>query len=235
MSYESATYVNQLDKNLPRGSDSVSEGDIHLRTIKEVLKNSFPNVDSEVNAIHSGPTAPDLHSAGTVWFDTSSGLVKMRDKTDSEWLNMAHGEAGGLGSILKMDLHDSPGVSKRNNSMELVYSITITPLSPTSTFIISSSGFASAWGYNSSQTVFTQFRDDTSDVNISGEKPVVGYQHVDDGGNFEIKCGYSTKDRYPNHPAGPFELGLYARCVDGSPGDGGYGLQGITTELLEVE
>ena len=235
MSYESATYVNQLDKNLPRGSDSVSEGDIHLRTIKEVLKNSFPNVDTPVNAIHTGDTAPALHSAGTVWFDTSSGLVKMRDKTDSDWLNMAHGEAGGLGSILKIDWHNWAGVQLRNNSMELVHSITITPLSPTSTFLISSTGYASTFTYGASQTAYIQFRDDTTDVDISGEKKIVGFQHVDDGGNFEIKSAYGTKDRYPNHPAGPFELGLYSRCDDGAPGNGGYGLYDITIEVLEVE
>ena len=235
MSYESATYVNQLDKNLPRGSDSVSEGDIHLRTIKEVLKNSFPNVDTPVNAIHTGDTAPDLHSAGTVWFDTSSGLVKMRDKTDSEWLNMAHGEAGGLGSILKMDWLTWSGINLRNNAMQLVKDFTITPLSPTSTFIFSMTGYAAAWGYTSAQTAFAQFKDDTSGVDIGGEKPIVGFQHVDDGGNFEIKCAFATKDRYPNHPAGPFELGLYARCADGNPGNGGYGLQDITIEVLEIE
>ena len=234
MSYESATYVNQLDKNLPKGSDSVSEGDIHLRTIKEVLKNSFPNVDSEVNAIHSGHTAPDLHSAGTVWFDTSSGLVKMRDKTDSEWLNMAHGEAGGLGSILKIHFYNWSGTSSsRNSSMELLKDFTVTPLSPTSTFVISLSGWASAWGYTAAQTTYIQFKDDTTGVDITAEKPVVGFQHVDDGGNFEIKNAFSTRDRYPNHPAGPFELGFYARCGDGT--DGGYAIENLDIELLEVE
>ena len=233
MAYEEATYINQLDKNLPKGSDSVSEGDIHLRTIKEVLKNSFPNVDTPVNAIHTGDTEPDLHSAGTVWFDTSSGLVKMRDKTDSEWLNMAHGEAGGLGSILKMDWQTWSGIGLRNTSMQLVKDFTITPLSPTSTFVFSMTGYASAWGSGSMQTVFVQFKDDTSGVEISTEHPVVGFQHVDDGGNFEVKCAFATKDRYPNHPSGPFELGLYSRCVDGS--DGGYELENITIEVLEIE
>jgi len=233
MSYESATYVNQLDKNLPRGSDSVSEGDIHLRTIKEVLKNSFPNVDTPVNAIHSGPTAPDLHSAGTVWFDTSSGLVKMRDKTDSEWLNMAHGEAGGLGSILKIHFDTWSGASFRNSSMQLVKNFTVTPLSPTSTFVISLSGWATVWGQLTSQYTFIQFKDDTTGVDITPEKLIIGFNHVDDGGNFEIKTSFATKDRYPNHPAGPFELGLYSKCADG--GSGGYELREITVELLEVE
>ena len=233
MAYENADYINQLDQNLPRGSDTISEGDVHLRTIKEVLKKSFPNVNDDVNAIHTGEEEPTLHSAGTVWFDTSSGLVKMRDKADSEWLNMAHGEAGGLGSILKMGWQTWGGISLRNNSMQLVKDFTITPLSPTSTFIFSMTGYAMAWGYGALQTVYVQFKDDTSGVDISAEHPIVGFQHVNDSGNFEIKCAFSTKDRYPNHPAGPFELGLYARCADGS--DGGYQLEDITIEVIEVE
>jgi len=233
MSYESANFINQLDVNLPRGTDTISEGDIHLRLLKEVLKQSFPNVNSPVNVIHTGDTEPTLHSAGTVWFDTSTGLIKMRDKTDSEWLNMAHGEAGGLGSVLKVDWHTWSGISLRNNSMQLLKDFTITPLSPTSTFIISMSAYGMAWGYGPSQTVFIQFKDDTTGVDITGEKPVVGFQHVDDGGNFEIKSSFAIKDRYSNHPVGPFELGLYGRCADSS--DGGYSLSDVTIEVLEIE
>ena len=233
MAYESATYINQLNQSLPKGSDSVSEGDIHLRTIKQVLKSSFPNVDTPVNAIHTGDTAPALHSAGTVWFDTSSGLIKMRDKTDSEWLTMAHGGADGLGSILKMDWQTWSGISLRNDSMQLVKDFTITPLSPTSTFVFSMTGLVTAWGYASSHSAFVQLKDDTSDVVIGPERPVVGSQHVDDGGNFEIKCSFATKDKYPNHPNSAFELGLYARCNNSA--DGGYSLENIEIEILEVE
>ena len=233
MAYENADYINQLNQNLPQATDTISEGDIHLRLLKEVLKQSFPNVDMPVNAIHTSPTEPPLFSAGTVWFDTSTGLIKMRNMNNTKWMVMAHGEAGGLGSILKMGWQTWSGISLRNNSMQLVKDFTITPLSPTSTFIFSMTGFATAWGYGAHQTVYVQFKDDTSGVDISAEHPIVGFQHVDDSGNFEIKCAFSTKDRYPNHPAGPFELGLYARCADGS--GGGYQLEDITIEVIEVE
>ncbi|MBT3734928.1 MAG: hypothetical protein HOG25_09765 [Gammaproteobacteria bacterium] len=44
---EDATYISQLQKNDPGGTDLVSQGDDHLRLIKKVLQNSFePAIDS---------------------------------------------------------------------------------------------------------------------------------------------------------------------------------------------
>lgn len=42
MTVESASFVEELDPNLPTGMDSVSEGDEHLRLIKSCLRASFP-------------------------------------------------------------------------------------------------------------------------------------------------------------------------------------------------
>lgn len=50
MAVESASYVNQLNESLPEGGDSISEGDNHIRLIKQALVQSFPNVDSPVTA-----------------------------------------------------------------------------------------------------------------------------------------------------------------------------------------
>jgi len=47
MALEDATYISQLQKNDPGGTDLVSQGDDHLRLIKKVLQNSFePAIDS---------------------------------------------------------------------------------------------------------------------------------------------------------------------------------------------
>lgn len=43
MGLESATYVNDLVSTNPITADNVSQGDDHLRLIKEVLKTTFPN------------------------------------------------------------------------------------------------------------------------------------------------------------------------------------------------
>ena len=46
MPLESATYISGLVDTNPSGSDSISQGDDHIRLIKTVLKNSLPNVST---------------------------------------------------------------------------------------------------------------------------------------------------------------------------------------------
>jgi hypothetical protein len=49
MTVETAQYINQLDPKFPEGGDSLSEGDDHIRLIKEAITKSFPNVDGPVD------------------------------------------------------------------------------------------------------------------------------------------------------------------------------------------
>jgi hypothetical protein len=64
MPVESATYINQLDDTLPTGANPKSEGDNHIRLVKDVLKNTLPNLAGAVSASDvelshvSGVTAP---------------------------------------------------------------------------------------------------------------------------------------------------------------------------------
>ena len=51
MALESATYIDGLVISNPTGSDNISQGDEHLRLIKKVLKNTFPNADAAAEAI----------------------------------------------------------------------------------------------------------------------------------------------------------------------------------------
>ncbi len=234
MAVETADYITELDKNLPRGADSISEGDIHLRTIKDVLKRSFPNVDSPVNGIHTSATAPTLHSPGTVWFDTSTGLIKMRDKADTEWLNMAHGEAGGIGSTLKIDYVDwSSPVNFRASSPTKVKSTMINPLSPTSTILFKLDGSVSAWGDLVVQTTYVQLRDVTNDQDITPAIRAAGFNHVDDPGNFEVYTMLSLNSRLLPHPPTEFEVGLYAWSMNSA--DGGAGLENLNAVISEIE
>jgi hypothetical protein len=51
MGLESATYISQLVETNPVGAtDPKSQGDDHIRLIKAVLKNTFPNINAAVNA-----------------------------------------------------------------------------------------------------------------------------------------------------------------------------------------
>ena len=84
MTVESATYVSGLNANYPPGSDTISEGDDHLRLIKSVLKSTLPNADEAINGVHTGGSAPSPTSSGQLWFDTSgTGDLKVRNKADS--------------------------------------------------------------------------------------------------------------------------------------------------------
>ena len=86
MTVESATYVSGLNANYPPGSDTISEGDDHLRLIKSVLKSTLPNADEAINGVHTGTSAPSPTSSGQLWFDTSgTGDLKVRNKADSSF------------------------------------------------------------------------------------------------------------------------------------------------------
>lgn len=50
MPLESAQFISQLNPSNPLSTDSVSQSDDHLRTIKGALKNTFPNLDGPVTA-----------------------------------------------------------------------------------------------------------------------------------------------------------------------------------------
>ena len=89
MTVESATYVSGLNANYPPGSDTISEGDDHLRLIKAVLKSTLPNADEAINGVHTGTSAPSPTSSGQLWFDTSgSGDLKVRNKADSAFTSV---------------------------------------------------------------------------------------------------------------------------------------------------
>jgi hypothetical protein len=234
MSYETADYINELNKNLPAATDSISEGDIHLRMIKDVLKKSFPSVSAPVNVIH-GPSEPSVTSAGTVWFDyEGSGLVKMRDSTNSHWLNMAHGEAPGFGQLLKQEWIDwGQTFSYRYNVPTKIKSHMVNPLSATSEIIIQLTASAGSWGANTHNQTWGQFRDVTNDVDINEPVRLVGFNHVDDPGNFEVYSSVSMVAKYSSHPADSFELGLYSWSADAH--NGGADMQRVICQTSELE
>lgn len=50
MPLESASFISQLNVANPASTDTVSQADDHLRLIKNVLKTTFPNIDSPVTS-----------------------------------------------------------------------------------------------------------------------------------------------------------------------------------------
>jgi len=87
MTVESASFVSGLVPAYPPGSDSISEGDDHLRLIKTVLQGTFPNANAAMNGIHTG-TEPTSTSAGQLWFDTTYNVLKIRNEADGAWVTL---------------------------------------------------------------------------------------------------------------------------------------------------
>ncbi len=50
MALEIAIYIDDLVPGNPESGDNVSQGDDHIRLIKQVLQNQFPNLDDAMNA-----------------------------------------------------------------------------------------------------------------------------------------------------------------------------------------
>jgi len=88
MTVESASYISGLVPAYPPGSDSISEGDDHLRLIKSVLQGTFPNANAAMNGIHTGTSAPTSTTAGQLWFDTTYNVLKIRNEADAAWVTL---------------------------------------------------------------------------------------------------------------------------------------------------
>src|SRR5690606_35137911 len=53
MGLETSTYIDGLVTTNPDGDDGKSQGDDHIRLIKSVLKNTFPNSTGAVTVTHN--------------------------------------------------------------------------------------------------------------------------------------------------------------------------------------
>lgn len=67
MALESATYIAQLNNANPSSTDVVSQADDHLRLIKSVLKNTFPNLDQPVSATPAQLNQPIPSGLISLW------------------------------------------------------------------------------------------------------------------------------------------------------------------------
>jgi hypothetical protein len=52
MPLEAATYINQLVATNPVHTDPLSAADSHMRLIKQVLQNTFPQISGAVSGDH---------------------------------------------------------------------------------------------------------------------------------------------------------------------------------------
>ena len=126
----SANFISELNENYPKREDLIKEGDDHLRLIKSVLKNSFPNVDSQVTASSTSINRlTDAITATAAKNVTFQGGVKF---TPGESVNFNTVSPVGLGAPASSTSPISLGYFK-TELMKLIYpvgSIYITTAGP---------------------------------------------------------------------------------------------------------
>jgi len=83
MALENVDFVTELVQANPPGTDVIAEGDNHIRLIKKVLKLSFPDVDRQAATIIVKTTAPATQIKGTIWYDTTTNLLKINTADDA--------------------------------------------------------------------------------------------------------------------------------------------------------
>lgn len=67
MALESAQYISQLVASNPLSTDTVAQADDHIRLIKSVLKNTFPNLTAPVTATQDLLNAPVPSGGIIMW------------------------------------------------------------------------------------------------------------------------------------------------------------------------
>lgn len=93
MALESASFINQLAPANPLSTDTVSQADDHLRLIKQVLVNTFPNLNAAVTATAAQLNSPipsgfigmwsgAINAIPSGWFlcNGSNGTPDLRDR-----------------------------------------------------------------------------------------------------------------------------------------------------------
>ena len=100
MALESATYINSLVNTNPSGSDSISQGDDHIRLIKSVLKNSFPTVASAttpiVSVTHSLPASSGYMRNETTYATTGQTITHTKVSSTSTLYITYNGQLNGV-------------------------------------------------------------------------------------------------------------------------------------------
>jgi hypothetical protein len=114
MGLETGTYIDSLNTSNPGATDSVAQGDDHIRLLKSTIKNTFPNITGAMTATHTelnlldGCTANttelnyvDVATLGTaeaskaLTVDASKDVTGIRNITATGVLSVGSGTVGG--------------------------------------------------------------------------------------------------------------------------------------------
>ena len=236
MALESASFISGLVSANPPGTDAISQGDDHLRLIKTVLKASLPNADEAINGIHTKATAPSSTSAGQLWFDTTTNILKLRNEADDGWISFLSEDGN---NIIKVTLlEDVSTVSIRSASMTTASTFSYTKISATSDLLIQANLYGGLWNYGTNQTGQAQ-------VYNSTDAAVIGTTAWDVGGEWNSNAWTSATNNevraWTNMvvlESTPLSVGaksilLRALCSD--PSGGGYSTSSSNLTIWEIE
>jgi microcystin-dependent protein len=89
MSLESATYIDDLNTSNPAATDTVAQGDDHIRLLKSVIKATFPNISApryleQARADVASASAPDIWTATTNYVNIT-GTTTITDFADADF------------------------------------------------------------------------------------------------------------------------------------------------------
>jgi len=237
MGLEVATYISGLDVNNPAGSDGIAEGDNHLKLIKTVLKNTLPNADEAINGIHTGATEPSPNTAGQLWLDTSTDILKMRNKGDTAWFDIIL-TVGGSNIIKVTRLEDAGGVNIRSASMTDAATFSITKVSATSDLLIQANIYSGLYNYGTAQTGTFQVYNAT-DAAVIGTAAIPASGQWNNLGataltNNEVRS-WTTMTVVESTPLTAGVKSIKIRGTVADPSGGGSSTQDSTLTVWEIE
>jgi hypothetical protein len=118
MGLETGTYIDSLNTSNPGATDSVAQGDDHIRLLKSTIKSSFPNITGAMTATHTelnlldGCTANttelnyvDIATLGTVEASKAVTADANKDITGARNLTITGTLSAGSGLISLSDVY----------------------------------------------------------------------------------------------------------------------------------
>lgn len=102
MALESATFLASLVAANPASSDAASVGDDHLRLIKSVLLNTFPNLAGEVSATHNQLNAYVPTGGVIMWTGSTASIPSGWGLADGS----SYAKLDGSGTLISPDLRN---------------------------------------------------------------------------------------------------------------------------------
>lgn len=103
MALESANYISGLNSSNPAADDPISQGDDHIRTLKKVLLQSFPDVDGPV-APPQAPTSANstIRSDGSNWVESAGVTITSSNELSASKVSSGDVDAAGTVSANKV-------------------------------------------------------------------------------------------------------------------------------------